>query len=55
MDELLFAALVSLVEWRLGEFNAQDLVNMAWVFVTVDRLDELLFAVLARAVEWRLG
>ena len=50
-DEKLFTALARSAEWRVGDFNAQDLANTAWAFATVQRSDEKLFTVLARAAE----
>ena len=48
-------ALARVVEWRYGEFNAQDLANTAWAFATVGQQDEQLFKALARMAQWRLG
>ena len=47
-DAQLFAALARAAEWRLGDFNVQDLANTAWAFATASQLDAQLFAVLAR-------
>ena len=46
--------LSTVVERRLDEFNAQDLVNTAWAFATVGQQDEQLFKALARMAERRL-
>ena len=35
-DELLFAALARVAEWRIGKFNVQALAKMAWAFVRDD-------------------
>ena len=37
----------------MGDFNAQDLANIAWAFATACQSDALLFAALARAAERR--
>ena len=39
----------------MGEFNAQELANMAWAFATGNYGDEKVFAALARAAERRLS
>ena len=32
LDELLFAALARVMEWRAGKFKPQVLANIAWAF-----------------------
>ena len=44
-----------MAEFRLVEFNAQDLANAAWAFATVKKSDEQRFTALARAAEQRVG
>ena len=44
-DELLFAALAGVADWRVREFNVQDLANTAW------KSNALLFAALAKAAQ----
>ena len=41
-------------EQRLGKFNAQELANTVWAFVTVDQQDEQLFKAVAKMAERRL-
>ena len=43
-----------MAEWRLDQFNAQNLSNTAWAFATVGQQDEQLFKALAKMAEWRL-
>ena len=50
----LFAAISKEGEWRLDEFNAQDLANTGWAFATVGQQDEQLFKALAKMAERRL-
>ena len=45
---MLFASLARAVEWRLGNFNVQNLANTAWAFATVAQQDMQLFKALAR-------
>ena len=42
-------------ERRVGEFNAQDLANMAWALAEVGQLDAQLFTALARTAERCVG
>ena len=51
----LFAALATAAERRVGEFNAQELANTAWAFVTASQWNVPLFVALARAAERRVG
>ena len=39
----------------MGEFNAQDLANIAWAFGTADQSDAPLFALVARAAQLRVA
>ena len=50
-DAQLFAALGRTAEWRLGDFDVQNLANTAWAFATANQSDAQLFAALARAAE----
>ena len=43
-----------MAEWRLDQFNAQDLANTAWAFATVGQQDEQLFKALAKMAERHL-
>ena len=54
-DEQLFKAVAKIAERRLGQFDAQDIANMAWALAvaTVGQQDEQLFKALARVAEWR--
>ena len=54
-DASLFAALSTAAEWRMGDFNPQELANTAWAFATAGQNDALLFAALATAAERRMG
>ena len=38
-DALLFKAMAEGAERRVGDFNAQNLANIAWAFATVGQLD----------------
>ena len=40
---------------RVGDFNAQELANIAWAFALVGQPDALLFTALARKAECRMG
>ena len=51
----MFAVLARSVEWRLGEFKAQEVANTAWAFVIVFQSDALLLRVLPRQAEWQVG
>ena len=51
----LFEGLARTAEWRLGDFNVQELANTAWAFATASQPDAQLFAALARRAEWRLS
>ena len=42
-------------EWRVGDFNAQELANTAWAFAKAGQPDAQLFMALARAAERRVG
>ena len=48
-------ALAIAAEWRLCEFNPQNVANTAWAFATVNCRDEKLFAALAIAAKRRLS
>ena len=48
---ILITALSTAAEWRMGEFNAQELANTAWAFATAGEEDASLFAALATAAE----
>ena len=48
-DALLFAALATAAEQRMGNFNSQILANAAWAFATAHQSDASLFAALATA------
>ena len=50
-----YRSLARTAEWRLGDFNVQDLANTAWAFATANQPDTQLFAALARTAEWHLG
>ena len=54
-DAQLFTTLARAAELNLGDFNMQDLANIAWGFATASHSDAQLFAVLAWAAEQRLG
>ena len=54
-DSQLFAALPRAAEWRVSNFNVQNLANAAWAFATASQFAPQLFAALARAVEWRMS
>ena len=49
-----FTFLARAAECFVDNFNAQELANAAWAFVTVGQLDSLLFTALARAAERRM-
>ena len=53
-DEKLFAALGRVAEWRVSEFNAQNLANIAWAFTEMGSPSKVLLTVLAPAVRWRV-
>ena len=38
--------------FSVGEFQPQELANLAWACVSAGRSDSLLFAALAMALEW---
>ena len=50
-DAQLFVALARTAEWRLGDFNVQNLTNTTWAFATANQPDAQLFAALARTAE----
>ena len=54
-DEQLFNVIAKMAERRLDEFNAQDLANTAWAFVTVGQSNGSLFVTLASAAERCMG
>ena len=43
-----------MAEWRLDQFDAQGLANMAWAFAKVGQQDEQLFKAVAKMAERRL-
>ena len=43
--------MAKVAEWRMGNFSAQGLANIAWSFAMVAQSDVPMFAVLARAAE----
>jgi len=45
-------AMARVAEWRVGDFNEQDLANTAWAFAKVDQSDAPLFAALGRVAAW---
>ena len=49
-DVQLFTALARVTEWRISDFNEQELTNTAWAFAESEQLDAQLFTALARAV-----
>ena len=51
----MFAALATVAEHHMGDFNVQELANKAWAFATAGQHDALLFAALATAAERRMG
>ena len=53
-EEQLFKVVAKMAEWRLDQFNVQDLVNMASAFATASQQDEQLFIALAKMAERRL-
>ena len=54
-DVPLFAALATAAERRMGDFNAQELANVAWALATAGRKDASLFAAVAIATEQCMG
>ena len=52
---MLFAALATVAEHHIGDFNMQELANTAWAFATAGQNDALLFAALATAAERQMG
>ena len=47
-------ALAMIADWRIGDFTAQLLANMAWAFVTVGQSEAQLFMALAMIAERRI-
>jgi len=47
--------LARVAEWRVSDFNMQNLANTAWTFATASQMDTQLFAGLARAAERRVS
>ena len=47
--------LAKTAEWRLGDFNVQELANTAWAYATANQPDAQVFAALARTGERCLG
>ena len=43
------------LEWRVAEFNAQELANTAWAFATATHRDDKLFAAVAKVADRRLS
>ena len=54
-DAQLFTALAREAEWRMGDFNPQELANRAWAFVMLGHPDVQLFMVSARNAERCVG
>ena len=52
-DQHLFTALADAAEWRMRDFNSQNLANTAWAFATGHE-DQHLFTALADAAERRM-
>ena len=50
-NEVMFAALIVVLEQRMKECTAQDISNTAWAFATLGQKSVPLFAALARAAE----
>ena len=48
---MLFAALATVADHHVDDFNMQELANTAWAFATAGQNDALLFAALATAAE----
>ena len=44
-------ALARVAEWRVGDFNAQELANTVWAYARASQSDEKLLTVLAMAAE----
>ena len=44
---MLFKALASTAEWRVGELKPQELANTAWAFATAGQSDAALYIPLA--------
>ena len=52
----MFTALAAAAaEQRMGDFNAQELANVAWALATAGRKDASLFAAVAIATEQCMG
>ena len=52
---MLFAALATVAEQHMDDFNVQALANTAWAFATAGQNDALLFAALATVAEHHMG
>ena len=51
MDAQLWLTLARAAEWRVDQFNEQELANTAWAFAKASQSDVALFRLLASAVE----
>ena len=54
-DAWLFIALASQAKRCVGDFEPQNLANIAWAFATLGQVDAQLFTASAREAEWRVG
>ena len=54
-NAVLFAALATAAEQRMGNFNSQYLANSPWACAKVSQHNASLFAALAKAAEQRMG
>ena len=54
MITTLFVVLATEAEYRIEDFNAQDVSNTAWAFTRLGQKNEPLFAALATAAERRM-
>ena len=52
---MLFAALATAAERRMGDFNVQNLANTAWAFEKAGQESASLFAALATVAEHHMG